>query len=163
MIRQATVAAVSLQDAARICDMQIEFFESAGLEWRRPTAERVRQYTAQPHIITALDANGICMLKASEERRDVQVDLLLPRGTDRDLLFPVLHAAFIEAATRYPQGLDWRAWAVFMAAMDEHGKPDGGKGECEAWQKYYPDTDVLEDGGGWWIESTLERLLRRGD
>ena len=154
-----TIRLATSLDATRWRDMQAAFFASAGLEFRVPTLTRLRARFRQPNIIAIVDENGICEVKVSEHGREIRVELLLPQGQDRKFLFPVLAGAIVETARRYPAALDWRVWAAFIAGNDAADLPDGGRGECLAWQEFFPDSDVAEDGGGWYIESTLRRLL----
>lgn len=146
-------------DAERWRNLQADFFVEAGLDFRPFTLPRLRDRFRQRNIIATVDTHGICEVKVGA--REARVELLLPRGQSRTLLFPVLLEAFEETARRYPAGLDWRVWAAFMAGKDADSKPDGGEGECYAWQEFFPDSEVLSREGGFWIESTLQRLLGR--
>ncbi len=115
------------------------------------TLAKVRQRMAASNIITSISEHGYCEIKTSE--KEAQVTMLLPQGTSISLLRPALQEAMNETVRRFSP--DLRLWAAFWQPVDENGKPDEGKSECEAWRREYPATRVLWEDGRWIIESRI--------
>ena len=116
------------------------------------TLAKVRRRMSARHIITAVSEHGYCEMKVNEATKRIQITVLLPRGIDTAKLDPVLQEAVDEAVRRYPGSADWVFWASFWKAVDENGKPDGGRSECLAWQRQRPDCKVYEMDGQWIVE-----------
>lgn len=115
--------------------------------------EVLRQRMKAPQIITTISDEGYCEMKVDEKAKRIRITSLLPRGTSMEMLNPVLQEAMDETVRRYPDAAtDWVFWAYFWKAVDENGKPDGGKSECLAWQSYRLDCTVYEQSGMWIIE-----------
>lgn len=114
--------------------------------------ETVRLRMKSPNIITSISDDGYCEMKVDEQAKRVRITSLLPRGVSIANLDPVLKEAADEVLRRYPAAVDWMFWAYFWKAVDEDGKPDGGRSECLAWQRQRPDCKVFEESGHWIIE-----------
>lgn len=146
-------------DAQRFLDEAVAFFIGVGVAYRSPTLDRIRKHLQQPHIIAYLDDNGVCEVQVDLQDQEIVVARLFPRGQDRRLLHPILHACLTEANRRFPQAKDWRVWAIFYAGVGENGAPDAGLSECRAWNEMYPQAQVIGDSDGARIESTLGAFL----
>jgi len=92
------------------------------------------------HWDDTADPPTVCRVNVNAEEKHVRVVWLLPFGVPAARLLPVLKAAFLDAAARYPESLDYVGEAFFPTRR-----------QGLAWQAYFRSLTVEPHGIQWKI------------
>jgi len=107
-----------------------------------------------PDKIGSISSDGFCLIGRNPNERHFGVVYLYPRGTEKELLAPVLAKALVESQAQYPDDVGWPIHAAFTDLPNGGPKdePDAQTNYnlCAAWAGIFPDAILFQDEQGWW-------------